>query len=71
MHGRPWHAHTVSTEAKDKRQTGTVIIMVSSMGPSLGASGDALIEKRKNMTVSQPTVNILEIGNAITKISHL
>lgn len=41
------------------------------MGPSLGASGDALIEKRKNMTVSQPTVNILEIGNAITKISHL
>lgn len=43
----------------DRRKTGTVITMVSSMGPSFGAFGDALIKKRKNMTISQSMLSIL------------
>lgn len=38
------------------------------MGPSFGAFGDALIKKRKNMTISQSMLSILELEMQSPKI---
>lgn len=61
----------VSTAATDKRQTGTVMTTVISMGLSFGVFGDAAVRKKKDMTLNQCIKNILDIGDAVTKISHL